>query len=87
MSKKVSHVELHDGFFIAGMTKDGGQFGKSLPPAGKTLVDFEMHLQDNGSVEVSWGTKGARMTITIGAANVKYAKHFPEAKPTPKESK
>jgi hypothetical protein len=76
MGKRVSHVELHDGFFIPGMMKEGGQFGKSLPAAGKTLENLEMTLNDNGSVEASWGKGPTRMTITIGAANIKFARHL-----------
>lgn len=82
MGKKVSRVELHDGFFIPGILTDagGGQFGKSIPSAGKSLKDLDMTMLENGSVEVEWGDKGKRSAITIGAANIKYVMHAPTAK-------
>lgn len=77
MGKKVSRIELHDGFFIPGLLADqgGGQFGKSLPPANKTLRELEMTLLDDGSVEVSWHDGQRKRYITLGAANIKYAEH------------
>lgn len=82
MAKKLSRVELHEGFFIPGVLADqgGGQFGKSLPPAGKTMLDLEMTMEESGAVEVEWGPKASRKAITIGAANVKYAQHAPREK-------
>lgn len=87
MGKKIAHVELHEGFFVPGLLPDagGGQFGKSIPAAGKTLIDLDMTLNDNGSVEVSFGKGQSRTTLTIGAANIKYARHVTEkAKPVAK---
>lgn len=76
MGKRVTHLEMHDGFFIPGLLADagGGAFGKSIP-SSKSLTDLFMVLNDNGSVEVSWGKPKERATITIGAANVKYVRH------------
>lgn len=82
MSRKVTFVELHEGFFIPGVLADqgGGQFGKQLPPASKTLVDLDMTLLDSGALEMEWGPGHNRTAITIGAANIKYAKHAPREK-------
>ena len=78
---KVTRLELHEGFFIPGLIKDvGGQFGKSIPPAGKTLEGLDMELQENGSVSVQFGPKGRRTKIIIGAANIKYTQHAPDDK-------
>lgn len=84
MGKKVSRVELHDGFFVPGLLQDqgGGQFGKSIPPANKTLENLDMTLLENGSVEIEWGKDNAKNAITIGAANIKYAMHAARPKET-----
>lgn len=81
MGKKLSRVELHEGFFIPGLLADagGGQFGKTIPSVGKTMEGLSMEMLDNGGVDVQWKSKGITHTITIGAANIKYAFHAPSS--------
>jgi hypothetical protein len=84
--KQVTHVELHDGFFVPGMGATGGQFKKTLPPE-KSLKNFKMFLEDNGSLTLNWEEGKFTKEITIGAANVKVAVHVPNVTDTPKTDK
>lgn len=77
MPKPVVHAQLHDGFFVQGMGNKGGQFDKSLPPTNKTLTNFTMELQDNGTLYCKWEDGIYSKGFTIAAANVKYAQHPP----------
>ncbi len=77
MAKPVTHAELHDGFFVPGVSV-GGNFTKSLPPTNKTLKDFKMFLEDSGALTVSWTEANYTKELTIGAANVKFAMSPPQ---------
>lgn len=89
MSRPVVFAELHDGFFVPGMGAVGGQFKKTLPPE-KTLKDFSMALEDDGSLTLKWAEAGFWQTVSVGAATVKIARLAPEkiaAKPTETKGK
>lgn len=77
--KKVSHVQLHDGFFLP---NGGGQIGNTLPPVNKTLPNLEMFLLDSGQVQMEWGNSvPSKSRYVIGAANVKGALLAPPEEP------
>lgn len=72
MPKPITHAELHDGFFIPGVSA-GGNFTKSLPPTNKTLKDLQMWLEDSGALTLKWVEGKYNKEVYIGAANVKFA--------------
>lgn len=72
MSRRVVNAELHDGFFVPGMGHLGGQFKKTLPPE-KTLKNFKMFLEDDGSITLNWEEGKFLKQISVGAATVKIA--------------
>ncbi len=75
--KAVVFAQLHDGFFIPGMGQSGGQFDKTLPPT-KTLKNFKMYKEEDGTLTLNWEDGKYLQSISVGAANVKIAKFAPE---------
>lgn len=77
MAKKITYAKLHDGFFIPGV----GNMKDTLPPDNKSLPEFNMVLEDNGSITLTWTRKHGpgvkRCSHMIGAATVKSCS-FPE---------
>lgn len=72
MSKKLKYVKLFDGFFIPGVNSN---MGDQLPSASKNLKDFEMELEDNGTISLSWtGPAGAKEQFVLGVSMWKCAK-------------
>lgn len=71
MSKRVVYAKLHDGFFIPSV----GNMKDTLPPDSKTLSDFNMYLQENGGLLLSWtslsGGHKLLRSYMVGAATVK----------------
>lgn len=77
MSKQVIHAQLHEGFFIPGMPT-GGNFKQTLPPADKTLKNFKMNLQENGSLLVEFEDAGYLKSFSVASANIRIAVFAPE---------
>ena len=70
MAKKVLYAKLHSTFFIPSL----GNMKDTLPSDSKTLQDFEMVKEDDGSLTLSWsvrvGSNKVRRSYGIGAASV-----------------
>lgn len=78
MSRQVVRAQLHTGFFVPGMGNHGGNFADTLPPSNKTLPEFQMFLQDSGSLLCTWIEDGYKKSFEVGAANVRVALLPPE---------
>lgn len=85
MGKKVLKAVLFEGFHHPTL----GNMKPTFPQDDKSLKDFEMSLEDNGTLFIQWsgGTVGGRPTpagaCSIGVSNIKVLVHAYEA-PTPK---
>lgn len=76
MSKPVIHAQLHEGFFIQGLT-GGGNVKNTLPPDNKTLKNFKMTLQENGTLLLEWEDGIYTKSYTVAAANIRGMQHPP----------
>lgn len=86
MAKKVVTAYLNDNIFIPRI----GDLKKTLPPESKTLTNFCMTLQDNGTLLLEFEYANQNHEFTVGASNIKGLSHPSTNKPskftvTPKE--
>lgn len=76
MAKKVTYATLFSDFYLPAI----GQMKTSLPPDNKSLPNFRMTLQDNGTLLLEWDAspKISKGSYTVGASNIKGCYHAHE---------
>lgn len=78
MANKVIYAKLHEGVFIPGT----GSLGDTLPPQNKTLKNFSMEKQQDGTLQLSWDVGGLHEVADVGASNIVVLKYAPEKRST-----